>query len=116
MVNMVRGFVSLAVENLITNSVYWLQRGLKAGATRREIHLELDPESKTLSVWDNGPGITSADKDRVFTAGFTMRPRGQGLGLFLAAEVATYHQAKLVLDGVDDDGRYRAFVLQLPKE
>jgi signal transduction histidine kinase len=116
MVTMVRGFVSLAVENLITNSVYWLQRGLKAGQTQREIYLELDPESKTLTVWDNGPGIASADKGRVFTAGFTLRPRGQGLGLFLAAEIATYHQAQLVLDGADDDGRYRAFVLQLPKE
>jgi signal transduction histidine kinase len=116
MVSMVRGFVSLAVENLITNSVYWLQRGLKAGATRREIHLELDPESKSLTVWDNGPGIASADKERVFTAGFTLRPRGQGLGLFIAAEVATYHQAQLVLDGADDDGRYRTFVLQLPRE
>jgi signal transduction histidine kinase len=116
MVTMVRGFVSLAVENLITNSVYWLQRGLKAGATRREIHLELDPESKALTLWDNGPGIASADKERVFTAGFTLRPRGQGLGLFIAAEVATYHQAQLVLDAADDDGRYRTFVLQLPRE
>jgi signal transduction histidine kinase len=115
-VNMVRGFVSLAVENLITNSVYWLQRPLKAGATRREIHLELDPGSKTLTVWDNGPGIAAADKDRVFSAGFTMRPRGQGLGLFLAAEVATYHHARLVLDAPDEDGRYRTFVLQLPKD
>lgn len=116
MVTMVRGFVSLAVENLVTNSVYWLQRGLKAGATQREIHLELDPVSKTLSIWDNGPGIASADKERVFTAGFTLRPRGQGLGLFLAAEVATYHKAQLVLDSPDEDGRYRAFVLQLPKD
>lgn len=115
-VNMVRGFVSLAVENLITNSVYWLQRGLKQGATRREILLELDPKSKTLTVSDNGPGIASADKERVFTPGFTLRPRGQGLGLFLAAEVATYHHAQLVLDGSDDDGRYRTFVLQLPRE
>jgi signal transduction histidine kinase len=116
MVTMVRGFVSLAVENLVTNSVYWLQRGLKAGATRPEIHLELDPKSKSLSLWDNGPGIASADKERVFTAGFTLRPRGQGLGLFIAAEVATYHQAQLVLDGADDDGRYRTFVLQLPTQ
>jgi len=116
MVTMVRGFVSLAVENLITNSVYWLQRGLKVGVNRREIHLELDPESKALIVWDNGPGIAPADKERVFTAGFTLRPRGQGLGLFIAAEVATFHQAQLVLDGADDDGRYRTFVLQLPKD
>lgn len=116
MVTMVRGFVSLAVENLITNSVYWLQRPLKAGATQREIHLELDPDSRSLTIWDNGPGIASADKERVFTAGFTLRPRGQGLGLFIAAEVAGYHQAQLVLDGADGDGRYRTFVLQLPKE
>lgn len=115
-INMVRGFVSLAVENLVTNSVYWLQRGLKAGAIQREIHLEIDPVSRTLSIWDNGPGIASADKQRVFTPGFTLRPRGQGLGLFLAAEVATYHKAQLVLDSPDEDGRYRAFVLQLPQE
>ncbi len=116
MVTMVRGFVSLAVENLVTNSVYWLQRSLKSGATKREIHLELDPESRSLTIWDNGPGIASADKERVFTAGFTLRPRGQGLGLFIAAEVAGYHQAQLVLDSADEDGRYRTFVLQLPKD
>lgn len=115
-VNMVRGFVSLAVENLITNSVYWLQRDLKFGAKRREIHVELDPRSYSLRLWDNGPGIASADKERVFTAGFTLRPRGQGLGLFIAAEVATYHRAQLLLDSADSDGRYRTFVLQLPKE
>ncbi len=116
MVTMVRGFVSLAVENLITNSVYWLQRGLKAGAKRRELHLELDPQSRSLTVSDTGPGIASADKERVFTAGFTLRPRGQGLGLFIASEVAAYHQAQLVLDGADEDGRFRTFVLQLPRE
>ncbi|MES2670653.1 MAG: sensor histidine kinase [Pseudomonadota bacterium] len=115
-VNMVRGFVSLALENLITNSIYWLQRGLKPGSSQREINLELDPVSKTLTIWDNGPGISSADKERVFTAGFTLRPRGQGLGLFLAAEVAAHHKASLVLDGADEDGRFRTFVLQLPKD
>lgn len=115
-VNMVRGFVSLAVENLITNSVYWLQQYLKAGQTNREIHLELDTHSKTLTVWDNGPGIAPADKDRVFTPGFSMRRGGQGLGLYLAAEIAAYHNAQLVLDHADEDGRFRYFVLQMPKE
>lgn len=115
-VNMVRGFVSLAVENLITNSVYWLQQQLKPGQTEREIHLELDTRSKTLTVWDNGPGIASADKNRVFTPGFSMRRGGQGLGLYLAAEIATYHNANLLLDHADEDGRFRHFVLQMPKE
>ncbi|WP_444756766.1 sensor histidine kinase [Pseudomonas sp. A014] len=115
-VNMVRGFVSLAIENLITNSIYWVQQGAKAGRTERCITIELDPESRTLTLRDNGPGISPADKNRIFTAGFSLRPRGQGLGLFIAAEVATYHEAKLVLDSADDDGRFRGFVLELPKE
>lgn len=115
-VNMVRGFVSLAIENLITNSIYWVQQGAKAGRTERRISIELDPESRTLTLRDNGPGISPADKNRIFTAGFSLRPRGQGLGLFIAAEVATYHDAKLVLDSADDDGRFRGFVLELPKE
>lgn len=115
MVDMVRGFVSLAVENLMTNSVYWLQQGLKAGETVRCIRLELDPVSRTLIFSDNGPGISPADKQRVFTAGFSLRPRGQGLGLFIAAEVAAYHKARLLLDSVDNDGRCRSFVLELPR-
>ena len=116
MVNMVRGFVSLAIENLMANSIYWLQEGLKAGETQRSIWIEVDPTSRTLTFRDNGPGISPGDKQRVFTAGFTLRPRGQGLGLFLAAEIATYHNAKLTLNSVDDDGRYRSFVIQLPED
>jgi len=115
-VKMVRGFVSLAVENLLTNSVYWLQQGVRAGETKRRIEVELDPTSRTLTVRDNGLGIAPGDKDRIFTAGFSLRPRGQGLGLFIAAEVATYHGAKLVLEPPDTDGRYRGFVLELPKD
>ncbi|WP_217350103.1 sensor histidine kinase [Pseudomonas abyssi] len=115
-IKMVRGFVSLAIENLITNSIYWVQQGAKPGRTERRISIELDPESRTLTIRDNGPGISPADKNRIFTAGFSLRPRGQGLGLFIAAEVATYHEAKLVLDSPDDDGRFRGFVLELPKE
>lgn len=115
-VNMVRGFVSLAIENLITNSVYWVQQGGVLGRVDRRITLELDPESRTLTLRDNGPGISPADKERIFTAGFSMRPKGQGLGLFIAAEVATYHDAKLLLDSADEDGRYRGFVLELPKD
>ncbi|MBA1220844.1 sensor histidine kinase [Pseudomonas fulva] len=115
-VNMVRGFVSLAIENLITNSIYWLKQISKSASDELSISLDYDPVAKTLSIRDNGPGISPADKDRIFTAGFSMRPRGQGLGLFIAAEVATYHNAQLALDSADEDGRYRCFVLELPRD
>ncbi len=115
-VTMVRGFVSLAIENLITNSIYWLKEKSKISTEQSVIRIELDPESKTLSISDTGPGISPADKNRIFSAGFSLRPKGQGLGLFIAAEVATYHSAKLLLDSPDDDGRYRCFVLELPRD
>lgn len=115
MVTMVKGFLSLAVENFLTNSVYWLKQGLMVGETERRIWLEIDSKAKALIVRDNGPGIAPSDRQRVFTPGFSLRERGHGLGLFLAKEVATYHGAKLQLDNADEDGRYRTFTLELPR-
>lgn len=116
MVKMVKGFLSLAVENLLTNAVYWVQQGQMVGETEKRILIDIDSDAKVLTLRDNGPGIAESDRQRVFIAGFSMRPRGHGLGLFLAREVATYHGATLQLDSADDDGRYRTFTLELPKD
>lgn len=116
MVKMVKGFLSLAVENLLTNAVYWVQQGQMVGETERRILIDIDSRAKVLTLRDNGPGIAESDRQRVFVAGFSLRPRGHGLGLFLAREVATYHGATLQLDSADDDGRYRTFTLELPRD
>jgi signal transduction histidine kinase len=116
MVKMVKGFLSLAVENLLTNAVYWVQQSQMVGETEKRILIDIDSKARVLTLRDNGPGIAESDRQRVFTAGFSLRPRGHGLGLFLAREVATYHGATLMLDTADDDGRYRTFTLELPKD
>lgn len=117
MVNMVKGFFSLAIENLITNSVWWVQQYLKVGESSRIIVIDIDSKARVITFSDNGPGIAGSDKGRVFKPGFSLRPKGNGFGLYIAREVAEYHGAILNLGEPDtEDGRYRTFIIELPME
>ena len=49
-----------------------------------------------LEVVDQGPGIPMADSERIFEPFFTRAPRGTGLGLFLARELAQANRATLL--------------------
>ena len=113
-VKMVPGFLSLALENLVSNSTYWLsQRDEKS--ERGKIVIEIDVPAKTITFTDNGPGVDFADRDRIFLPGFSLR-KGKGYGLYLAREVSEYHNGRLYLDPQTDiDGRLRTFVLELPR-
>lgn len=116
-VRLVRGLIAQVLENLLTNSVYWVQQGLRRGEERRHIVVELDTRSSVIMVTDNGPGIEPSHGDSVFRPYFSMRKRGKGLGLYIARELVEYHGGKLYLDASGEtDGRLRTFVLELPKE
>ena len=113
-VRMVPGFLSLALENLISNSVYWIGQR-KDTSEHGRIEIEIDAKSNTISVTDNGPGVLSTDRERVFLPGFTLRAKGKGYGLYLAREVAEYHGGRLYLDPAGGpDGQLRTFILELP--
>jgi two-component system sensor histidine kinase PilS (NtrC family) len=49
-----------------------------------------------LEVVDQGPGIPMADSERIFEPFFSRAPRGTGLGLFLARELAQANRATLL--------------------
>lgn len=51
-----------------------------------------------LEVADQGPGIPREDVERVFEPFFTKAPRGTGLGLFLARELAQANGATLLYE------------------
>lgn len=67
--------------NLVDNSLYWLERAEKP----REIRL--DAENGAVTVSDNGPGIPPRDREAVFDLGFSRRPGGRGLGLYISRQV-----------------------------
>jgi signal transduction histidine kinase len=114
-VTVVRGMIVQILENLISNSLYWLRQQKRLTPEfRPKIELVLDTDDRTISFADNGPGIAEHDKEKVFEAFWTKKPAGdgKGLGLFISREIAKYHGAELCLEP-DDEDVLRTFVLDL---
>lgn len=100
-VRAVKGMIVQVLENLISNSVYWLDQERKLTPTfQPEIAVEVDAVEKKVRFSDNGPGIEPERREQVFLAFESTKPPGaaSGLGLFIAREIAEYHDAALYLD------------------
>jgi signal transduction histidine kinase len=67
--------------NLVDNALYWLTN--YAGA--REIQLDAGPDG--FVVEDSGPGVPSEYREAIFEQGFSEKPGGSGLGLYIARQV-----------------------------
>ena len=116
-VYMVRGLIAQTLENLLTNSVYWLQQGLRDGDKERTIIIEIDSKALTISVSDNGPGVDPKYAKEIFKPYYSTRKKGKGLGLYIAAELVDYHGGSIFMDKFpEEDGRLRTFTIELPKE
>ena len=115
-VKMVRGLIAQILENLLTNSVYWLCQSVQSGDTNRKIVVDIDSVAKVISVYDNGPGVAPEIQNDIFKPYFTNKRNGKGLGLFIASKLATYHNAKIYMDSkVEKDGKLRTFIIELPR-
>jgi signal transduction histidine kinase len=76
---------------------------------------EVDATSRTLRVYvtDNGPGIETGSRERVFRPFFTTKPKGTGLGLALVQKIVVTHNGRVqALDG--PDGRGTTMLVTLP--
>ena len=69
-----------AIHNLFINSLYWSRQG----SVDPMVCLSTSDGSLVLS--DSGPGVNKIDADYIFEPGFSRRPEGQGLGLYIARE------------------------------
>ncbi|HAW53259.1 MAG TPA: ATP-binding protein [Flavobacteriales bacterium] len=67
--------------NLVDNAIFWL----KDHSLPREI--KLDANGVEFFVSDNGPGISNRDREAIFELGFTRKPGGRGMGLYISREV-----------------------------
>jgi signal transduction histidine kinase len=79
--------------NLIDNAIFWVSR---EPPDRRFI--ELDADGGAFIVSDSGPGIRPRDAEAVFEMGFTRRPSGRGMGLYISRQVLGQIGYALTLD------------------
>jgi signal transduction histidine kinase len=125
LVKAVKGMVVQIIENLIDNSVYWLNEYKMLHEKeyrdkeifKPEINIEIDTKSARICFSDNGLGIPPDRKIEVFLPFFSTKPFkiGKGLGLYISRELAEYNGATLdLLDKRKNNmGNLTTFVLDL---
>ncbi len=120
-VRAVKGMMVQIVENLVSNSIYWLElRKEREHGFRPRITIKIGTDPLTVTYEDNGTGIAKENREKAFRAFFSLKEKSKrrGLGLFIARECAEYEGGTLVLDEHlnPDTGRLHRFVLELPDE
>ncbi len=107
------GELDTIILNLITNSEYWLCQIPKA---QRKLIFECDIQNSgkfvRITVSDTGPGIEKEDLEKVFLPGVTRKPNGLGMGLTVAAELASIYNGNI--HTIHTNGNGAVFVFDLP--
>ena len=118
-VHAVKGMVVQVLENLIANSVYWLdlerKRHSKFQAT---ITIRLE-RSTLITFEDNGPGISPRYAERVFELFFSLKEKSKrrGMGLYIARECAQFNGGSLTLDAESNNrGKLSRFMYAVTGE
>jgi len=120
----VKDFVSNlypAFVNLVDNAVFWLSSSTAysdsydEGARFPQRQIYLDYDNFAYVIRDNGPGILSLDQDAVFQAGFSRKPQGSGLGLYITKSLLDRAGYNLTLDPFVS-GRGATFRISIPQE
>ncbi len=120
-VKMVRGMVVQILENLLSNSIYWLKQQRRYERSFFPVlTVTVDAEAREVRVHDNGPGVSPERREDVFEAFVTTKPpgEGKGLGLFISREIAMYHGASLFLAErrFPHENRLNTFVFALVRQ
>ncbi|OZI26283.1 two-component sensor histidine kinase [Bordetella genomosp. 9] len=99
-----------AMDNLIANALRHASAGGKV--TLRAYGIRTDTgERLRLEVIDDGPGVSPAERERIFEPFVTGRPDGSGLGLAVVREIAAAHRGGAWLA---EEAPPTRFIIELP--
>lgn len=68
--------------NIIDNAIHWV----KQITTDEEKTIRLHADDTGFYISNNGPEIPITDYERIFSYGFTRKPKGRGMGLHISRE------------------------------
>ena len=106
----IRGFPSSfypVFVNLVDNSIYWLSQQNPS----RDRRIELDARDGEMLILDTGPGVAARDREDIFEFGFTRKPGGRGMGLYISRATLRRVGYDLVLVH-ERDGNGSTFVIR----
>lgn len=117
----IEGLVVQILENLVSNSVYWLKAySQEHESFQPNISVTLTGSPPTIIYKDNGPGIPASRREIVFQPFFSTKEtiERHGLGLYIARDCAEMMGGTLILEDepLEKTGRLNTFVLELAEE
>ena len=95
-----------ALINIIDNAVYWL-------SSVKGKRVLLDATAEGLVIANNGPLIEERDRLKMFERGFSRKPGGRGLGLFISARALKAEEMILTIE-MPPDGYGASFHILTP--
>ena len=108
----------MEIQQVILNLLKNAAQALESKADNKEIRLilsEVDKQKVSLAISDNGPGIPSDIKDKIFQPFFTTKPIGQGTGLGLSVcrnIIVQKHHGTMEVESTVNVGT--SFIIVLP--
>lgn len=84
-----------ALQNIIKNSA-------ESIGTNGFIHISTDSLTNSLTITDNGKGISKDAESKLFSPFFSTKPLGQGIGLVFIQEVLNQHNCQYSLQTGED--------------
>ena len=108
--------VEHVVSNLLSNAIKFspesaaIRINVSAAATVAATAAIPDSKRITVSISDDGPGISSENQGQLFTRYFQVRPdqlqegKGSGLGLAICKQIVTLHGGTIGVDSAEGNG------------
>jgi len=99
--------------NLMLNAI----EAMKNSGGELRVKSQLEQEGQLLfSVSDTGPGLPDVNTDQIFSAFFTTKAQGSGMGLAISRTIVESHGGRLWATANNDEGRGATFHFTLPTE
>ena len=84
-----------ALQNIIKNSAESID-------SNGFIHITTDSTTNSVTITDNGKGISKNEESKLFSPFFSTKPLGQGIGLMFIQEVLSQHNCQYSLQTGED--------------
>jgi two-component system nitrogen regulation sensor histidine kinase NtrY len=100
------------VTNLVKNSVHAIGQK-QPEEPRISVRVLSEDDSVSISVTDNGVGVSEEHKHKIFEPKFTTKSSGMGLGLAMVKNIVETYNGHIILDS--SLGKGTTFIVTFPK-
>jgi len=110
-VNIDKSQIIQVLNNLIKNAIQSLHN-TKKGEIKIDITLKNVKNQVSVTISDNGTGISKVDQEKIFIPHFTTKSKGSGIGLSLVKQIIENHGGKIWFSS--EEGKGSSFSFSVP--